>query len=154
MIPWMLLGAVVPPPEPNIYEPPASSGKTVRPPSSAVRNHLVLAGILTLVAVILCEASLSRIRILLPEYPNWITLGIYTPPELARIFHSVGSTGLAAVFLTACLLAGVNRKIPLPKALLRTGAVLHLAFLSLSTLAYGFSLWQVTRVLAQLRPHP
>lgn len=66
--------------EHDIYEPPTSSGQEIRARGSAVRNYLALAGVLTTIAAVLCEASLVRVRLLLPDYPGLITLGIYRPP--------------------------------------------------------------------------
>lgn len=132
----------------NIYEPPRSSGHEIPPRGSLVRKYLTFSGALTIAAAVLCEVSLSRVRLLLPEYPDLITLGLYQPLEVVRFFHSVGATGLVVLFLAAGLVTLVIRKIPLPAALLRAGAVVHLAFLSLATLAYGFCLWQISRVLS------
>lgn len=113
-------------------------------------KYIAIVGALTIIAALLCEASLYRVRILLPEYPRLVTMGIYAPLAPVQFFHLLGSTALIIVLLAAFGITALNRKLSLPPVLLKVAAAGHILFLLTAILAYGFCLWRISRVLARL----
>jgi len=84
--------------------------------SVALTIQLTLAPLFTAAAALAGWASARRIRGLLPDYPQQIALGAYSPNRVYRALHLFGTAGLVALLV-----------------------LVHLALLVAVLLAYGLS---------------
>jgi hypothetical protein len=109
--------------------------------SVALTIQLTLAPLFTAAAALAGWASARRIRGLLPDYPQQIALGAYSPNRVYRALHLFGTAGLVALLvlgLAGAVALGWSRFRWASTAMIGL-CVVHLALLVAVLLAYGLS---------------
>ena len=113
--------------------------------------HVSVTALLTGASILLSFMSLSRIRLVHPDYPNLVQLGIYMPVRTVWFFHSLGVVGLLVVFVVfvsaTAMFLRARWKFSLSCLLLVFFG--HFLFLLFSILAHGHSLFRISNFFYQ-----
>jgi hypothetical protein len=120
--------------------------------SVALTLQLTLAPVLTVAAAMAGWASARRIRGLVPDYPQAVSVAGYLPNPVYRALHLFGAPGLLALLLLGLAGAaalGWSRFRWASTAMIGL-CVVHLSLLTMVLLAYALSATQLAGVLTNV----
>jgi hypothetical protein len=110
-------------------------------------RHAATCGVLTLAAAGLHFHTLKLIRRFHPEYPGFVTLGVYTPSEAVKFLHANGFLLVLFGTAVAAILAYRNSKREPYSPRFQTAVfVAHTAVLLAALAVYGLAWYQVAGV--------
>ena len=112
-----------------------------------LKVYFAVAVPLTAVAGFLNAVSISRVRLIHPDYPSSILLGPYVPLAPVRFYHHLGLSGLIILMvLFAFVLFAMRRRGRVSFRPMVVSTAVHIVFLFAALLSYGWCLFRLSKI--------